>query len=145
MREIITFCYPPGLTQRARPVLYAAAVVLALFSVSAGAQSPAPSSGSNESDAPKPEIQPQAVTALDKLGAYLRTLKSFRIDADSITDAILSTGQNVGFLHHTVLEVQRPNKVRALIGGSGAPKGMVYDGHTNDQPETLIGYRPIPN
>lgn len=94
------------------------------------ASAQAPASGSDEPQAAQPEMQAQAVTALNQLGSYLRTLKSFRIDADSITDAVLSTGQNVGFLHHTVLQVQRPDKVRALVTGNRAPKGLVYDGHT---------------
>jgi len=105
-----------------------AVATLALIAGSAGAQ--APSSGSDQPEATQPEMQPQAVTALKKLGEYLRTLKSFRIDADSVTDAVLSTGQNVGFLHHTELDVERPNKVRALVTGNREPKGLVYDGHT---------------
>jgi hypothetical protein len=92
----------------------------------------APASGSDE---PTPgqaqaELQPQAVDALNKLGNYLRTLKSFRIQADSVTDAVLTTGQNIGFLHRTEMSVQRPNKVRVVITGSRAPKGLIYDGHT---------------
>lgn len=104
----------------------AAAITLAVPS----AQAQSPSSSSDEPQASQPEMQPQAVSALNKLGEYLRTLKNFRIDADSVTDAVLSTGQNVGILHHTELQVQRPNKVRALISGNRAPKGLVYDGHT---------------
>jgi hypothetical protein len=87
----------------------------------------APASGSDE---PTPgqaqaELQPQAVDALNKLGNYLRTLKSFRIQADSVTDAVLTTGQNIGFLHRTEMSVQRPNKVRVVITGSRAPKGLI--------------------
>lgn len=90
----------------------------------------APSSGSDEPVQAQPEMQPQAVDALNRLGQYLRSLHSFRIDADSVTDAILTTGQNVGFLHRTEMSVQRPDKVRVVVTGSRAPKGLVYDGHT---------------
>ena len=75
-------------------------------------------------------MQPQAVDALNKLGNYLRSLKGFRIEADSATDAVLTTGQNVGFLHRTEMSVQRPSKVRVVVTGSRAPKGLIYDGHT---------------
>ncbi len=47
-----------------------------------------------------------------------------------MTDAVLTTGQNVGFLHCTEMSVRRPNKVRVVITGSRAPKGLIYDGHT---------------
>jgi hypothetical protein len=105
-----------------------AALALTLGVTSASAQGT-----SSESDEPaqyQPEIQTQAVDALDKLGKYLHTLRSFRVDADSVTDAVLSTGQNVGFLHHTELQVQRPDKVRAVVTGGPAEKGLVYDGHS---------------
>ncbi|SIO21128.1 DUF2092 domain-containing protein [Paraburkholderia phenazinium] len=90
----------------------------------------APASGSDEPAQAQAEMQPQAVDALNKLGNYLRSLKSFRIQADSVTDAVLTTGQNVGFLHRTEMSVQRPNKVRVVVTGSRAPKGLIYDGRT---------------
>jgi hypothetical protein len=115
-------------------LLASAALLLMLGTTVAVAQ--APSSGSDEpiqgqpGQPGQPEMQAQAVQALNKLGAYLRTLQSFRIDADSVTDAVLTTGQNIGFLHHTELLVQRPDKVKAVITGSRAPKGLVFDGHS---------------
>jgi hypothetical protein len=114
---------------RLKPTLLASvALVLMLGATVAIAQ--APSSGSDEPVQGQPEMQAPAAQALNKLGAYLRTLQSFRIDADSVTDAVLTTGQNVGFLHHTELLVQEPDKVKAVITGSRAPKGLVYDGHS---------------
>jgi hypothetical protein len=105
---------------------------LAVMAAASVAQAQAPASGSDEQAQAQAqaEMQPQAVDALNKLGNYLRTLKSFRIQADSVTDAVLTTGQNVGFLHRTEMSVQRPNKVRVVITGSRAPKGLIYDGHT---------------
>lgn len=90
----------------------------------------APASGSDAPAQAQPEMQRQAVDALNRLGNYLRSLKRFRIEADSVTDAVLTTGQNVGFLHRTEMSVQSPDKVRLVITGSRAPKGLVYDGHT---------------
>jgi hypothetical protein len=111
-----------------RTLLAGAALLLMLGADIALAQ--ATSSSSDKPSQAQAEMQPQAVEALNKLGVYLRTLHSFRIDADSVTDAVLTTGQNVGFLHHTELQVERPDKVRAVITGSRAPKGLVYDGHS---------------
>lgn len=103
---------------------------LAALCGSQAAFAQAAASGSDEPVQAQPEMQQQAVDALNKLGSYLRSLKSFRIVADSVTDAVLTTGQNVGFLHRTEMSVQRPNKVRVVVTGSRAPKGFIYDGHT---------------
>lgn len=88
----------------------------------------APQSSSDDTPQGRPEIQAGAIDALNTMGAYLRTLNRFRVDADSVTDAVLTTGQNVGFLHRTEMSVQRPNKMRIVVSGSRSPKGLVYDG-----------------
>nr|WKF57627.1 hypothetical protein HUO10_002120 [Paraburkholderia busanensis] len=88
------------------------------------------SDGGNAPPTTQPEVQAEAVKALDAMGAYLRTLNRFRVDADSVTDAVLTTGQNVGFLHRTEMSVQRPDKIRIVVTGSRSPKGLVYDGRS---------------
>jgi hypothetical protein len=107
--------------------LAAMAGTSAVLAQAAGSGSDEPAHAQDQGQA---EMQPQAVDALNKLGSYLRSLKSFRIQADSVTDAVLTTGQNVGFLHRTEMSVQRPNKLKVLITGSRAPKGLVYDGQS---------------
>lgn len=114
---------------RLREIVAAGAVLAALIGAPA-AFAQAPGSGSDEGGLSQPEMQQQAVDALNKVGSYLRSLKTFRIVADSVTDAVLTTGQNVGFLHRTEMSVQRPNKLSVVITGSRAPKGLIYDGHT---------------
>ncbi|MBN4743863.1 DUF2092 domain-containing protein, partial [Pandoraea nosoerga] len=87
----------------------------------------------SDSDLPvqgMPEMQQGAVDALSAMSRYLRSLKRFRVEADTVTDAVLSTGQNVGFLHRTELSVQRPDKVRAVVTGQTRNRGLVYDGRT---------------
>ncbi|MEW6339119.1 MAG: DUF2092 domain-containing protein [Pseudomonadota bacterium] len=122
--------------------LAAMAGTSAVMAQAAGSGSDEPVQAQEQGQA---EMQPQAVDALNKLGNYLRSLKSFRIQADSVTDAVLTTGQNVGFLHRTEMSVQRPNKLRVVITGSHAPKGLVYDGQSfvlfND---TLHYYSRVP-
>jgi hypothetical protein len=74
-------------------------------------------------------IDARATDALDAMGAYLRTLRAFQVDADSATDVVLDSGQNAALLRHTVLKVKRPNRLRADITGNGNVRGIVYDGH----------------
>ncbi|WP_322005249.1 DUF2092 domain-containing protein [Paraburkholderia tropica] len=76
-----------------------------------------------------PAIDEQATDALDAMGAYLRTLRTFQVDADTVTDVVLDNGQNAALLRHTVLKVKRPDRMRADITGNGNVRGMVYDGH----------------
>jgi hypothetical protein len=113
-----------------RQIVVAGAALVALYGAPP-VLAQAPTSGSDEpSQDAQSEMQPQAVDALNRLGGYLRSLKRFRIVADSVTDAVLTTGQNVGFLHRTEMSVQRPDKLAVIITGSRAPKGLIYDGRT---------------
>jgi hypothetical protein len=75
----------------------------------------------------KPDLQPAAVDALGRMGTFLRSLPQFEVSADSVTDAVLDSGQNVGFLHHTDLEVRRPDRLRADISGNARDRGIVYN------------------
>ncbi|MDR5879399.1 DUF2092 domain-containing protein [Caballeronia sp. LZ032] len=70
----------------------------------------------------------QAVGALSQMGDYLRSLSQFEVRADSSTDLVLDNGQNASYLHHTVIKVRRPNRLRADISGSRRDRGIVYDG-----------------
>ncbi|ALM82982.1 hypothetical protein ASB57_08470 [Bordetella sp. N] len=64
------------------------------------------------------------------MGRYLRTLQTFIVTGDSATEAVLDNGQNATFLHRTVVQVRRPDRVRAEIVGSAKPRGLVYNGKT---------------
>ncbi|WP_321952985.1 DUF2092 domain-containing protein [Paraburkholderia bannensis] len=87
-------------------------------------------SGNNGNGGASSAIDAHATDALDAMGAYLRTLHAFEVDADTATDVVLDNGQNAALLHHTVLKVKRPNRLRADItgNGNGNVRGMVYDG-----------------
>src|SRR5688572_24297250 len=46
---------------------------------------------------PEPAIDPAAMTALNKMGAYLRTLKVFRVLATLTTEDVLDDGRKIQF------------------------------------------------
>jgi len=75
-------------------------------------------------------VDPKAVEALLAMGRYLRSLQTFAVTGDSATEAVLDNGQNVTFLHRTVVQLRRPDRVRAEITGSAKPRGLVYNGKT---------------
>lgn len=119
----------------------AVAAILCLVAgapVEAGAQmgpaSTADASAASASGRAQPEgaavRMPQALDALTRMGKFLRTLTVFEVSADGSTDVVLDNGQNAGFLHHTDLKVQEPDRLRAEITGSRHDRGLVYDGRS---------------
>ncbi len=75
-------------------------------------------------------VDPEAIAALRAMGRYLRSLQSFIVTGDSATQAVLDNGQNATFLHRTVVQLRRPNGVRAEITGNAKSHGLVYNGTT---------------
>ena len=43
-----------------------------------------------------PKVEPESIQALEKMGAYLRTLTSFELKSDTTEDAVLDNGQPAG-------------------------------------------------
>ncbi|MEX3983008.1 DUF2092 domain-containing protein [Paraburkholderia sp. EG287A] len=108
--------------------------------------------GTAAANAPQPAVDPQALDALNAMGAYLHTIRRLEVNADTSTDVVLDNGQNAALLRHTVLKVKRPDRLRAEITGNGNVRGLVYDGREfmtfnekkgfytrNDAPPTLDG------
>ncbi len=60
-------------------------------------------------------IDPGAMEALDKMGVYLRTLKSFQVWADVTTDNVLDDGQTIQFSSKVNLLAARPNRMRVEV------------------------------
>ena len=60
-------------------------------------KSPVLAKSGSQADAKAPAIDPDAMAALNKMGAYLRTIKSFQVRADVATDNVLDDGQAIQF------------------------------------------------
>ncbi len=75
-----------------------------------------------------PDIEPEAVTALNKMGTYLRTLTAFQVKADITRDEVTNDGQLVQFSHSTDLLAKRPNKLRAQMTSDRTDRVFLYDG-----------------
>lgn len=86
--------------------------------------------------APKPEseadvaVQLEAVAALDKMGAYLRTLKEFRLVADTTDDEELEDGQTVEIAGRATYEVRRPDRLKLEVVTDARERELYYDGKT---------------
>jgi hypothetical protein len=65
------------------------------------------------------------LAGMDSVGVAAQTVASPADSASSPAAAVIDNGQTVSFLHHTLLKVQRPNRLCADITGSRGPKGLV--------------------
>lgn len=113
-------------------------VVLAL--TAAGEAKPSevsPSTSSEKATAAKPPkqekppaVDPKALDALKRMGAFLRDQEHFTVRTKSETDYILETGQKATLAAKGVLRVQRPDKLRAQITSNRKQREFISDGKT---------------
>jgi hypothetical protein len=108
---------------RSSPMIMASAVlcVIAVFPVltKAGEQA-----ASNESSA----IDRNAMEALNKMGAYLRTLNAFKVKADITTDNVLESGQAIQFSSTVDVVSARPNRLRVEVVDDEGHRFYFFDG-----------------
>lgn len=74
------------------------------------------------------QLEPRALSALQHMGGYLRSLQRFAIQADSLTDQVLESGQTLEFRHHTELLAQQPDRLQVSVDSQGARRSLYYDG-----------------
>jgi hypothetical protein len=77
-----------------------------------------------------PAIEPDAMAALNKMGAYLRTLKSFEVDSTITSEDVLTNGMKVQTSKKTKILAQLPDKLRVQIDGDDGAKFYLFDGKT---------------
>src|SRR5258708_6505455 len=113
-----------GRMRKALKVLCAAALLTLSFGVSAA--KPAAKASTDKPDAAK--VEPQALDALKKMGAYLRTLGAFEIKADTLTDTVLDNGQTVQFAGTANYSVRKPNGFVITVADDRKVRQYNYDG-----------------
>jgi len=85
-------------------------------------------------------IDPDAMAALDKMGAYLRTLKAFQVRADVATDRVLDDGQTIQFSSKVDLVIARPNRMRAEVTDDDGHRFFFFDGKDFTIYGQVVGY-----
>lgn len=73
-------------------------------------------------------VDPAAVQALKDMGAYLQGLKRFRVSTDLTGERVLADGQKLQHTASAVLDVARPDKLRARMASARSARELVYDG-----------------
>jgi hypothetical protein len=86
------------------------------------------------------DIDPDAIGALRKMGAYLQTLKAFRVTCQTSRDDVLETGQTIEYGGTVDLLVQRPDKLRTEISSDRKSRMWFYDGKSFTLYSPRLGY-----
>lgn len=112
----------------------ASILVIALTAAGAAAQIPSgpptatPAPGASTPAAPVRD--PEAIAALERMGAYLRTLTTFAVGGDISTEEVLETGQTLQYEGSIDLIAQRPGHLRANLDSARKRRQYFYDGRT---------------
>lgn len=109
-----------------------AIAILAMMSCMAIAQ--------DGTSAAAPAVDPDAVAALNKMGAALRATQNVNLHADVTTEEVLTTGQKLQFGGTVDIKAVRPTKLRLDIASERQSRTFYYDGKTATLFAPRIGY-----
>ena len=77
---------------------------------------------------PSADIDPEAISALEAMGNYLRTLKAFQVKAQITTEEVLVDGQKVQLASEANLVAEKPDKLRLEVTSAKQHRLFFYDG-----------------
>jgi hypothetical protein len=73
-------------------------------------------------------VDPAAMQALDRMGAYLRGLPIFNLEANDATDEVLESGEKIQLLKTVALQVRKPDHLHAEVATDRKAREIFYDG-----------------
>lgn len=107
--------------------LLLAAVPGAHAATRAAKAAPPPSTSAN---AVQPERDPEALAALDRMGAALRALKQFSLVSQASTEVVLEDGQKIELDGTVTYKVRTPNQLFLELSSDRQLRQLYYDGNT---------------
>jgi hypothetical protein len=119
---LATACAGPALAQTAAPAATAA---------------PAPAASASADAA---VINAKAVERLNAMGAYLRSLKAFTVNADVTVEEVLDSGQKVENALTVEITARMPDKLRVATTSAQRSRKIYYDGKTVTIFGEKVGY-----
>jgi hypothetical protein len=75
-------------------------------------------------------VDPASIQALKDMGAFLRTLKRFHVATEVTGERVLADGQKLQHTATAKLDVERPNRIRAVMRTATTGHDIIYDGKT---------------
>jgi hypothetical protein len=73
-------------------------------------------------------VEPEARAALDRMGAYLRTLNAFEISAQTTLDLVTNDGQRIQLDGSSAYKVRRPDGFVISVETDSKKRTFIYDG-----------------
>ena len=92
------------------------------------AQAAAPKPTTTATTAPAAERDPEALAALERMGAALRALNQFSLTSDASTEVVLEDGQKIELDGTVSYRVKRPNQVFVELDSDRQQRQLIYDG-----------------
>lgn len=113
-------------TLRGNPALAIALIVLA----AAAGLWPVPSASQTADAAPTADaaVDPAALAALDSMGVYLRTLKSFQVEVAIESEDVLDNGIKAQYAGVINIVARKPDRLRAEVSTDLQERQYFYDG-----------------
>ena len=75
-------------------------------------------------------VDPATIQALKDMGAHLQSLKRFRVTTELTGERVLADGQKLQHSATAGMDVERPNKIRAVMHSARSERELFYDGKT---------------
>ena len=88
----------------------------------------------------EPAVEPESIEILRKMGAHLRTLKSFTLTADTAQDLMLENGMKLQISGQTSYSVRMPDRLKLEIDTDRQHRMFDYDGRTVTQFTPELNY-----
>ena len=82
----------------------------------------------------------KAIDALTSMGKYLRSMKAFSLHADTATDEVLTTGQEIQFAGSLDYTVEFPSRLRAEVRSDRRTRDYYFDGKSLTQYAPRMNY-----
>ena len=79
---------------------------------------------------PGQEVSAEAKAVLERMTTYMKGLQAYTIQAHGTRDEVIDHGFKLQHNETASLQVQRPNKMRAVVSGDLRNREFVYDGAT---------------
>ena len=79
---------------------------------------------------PPNPVDPASIQALKDMGTHLQTLKRFQVTTELTGERVLADGQKLQHAATATLDVERPNRVRAVMVSPRSERRIIYDGKT---------------
>ena len=90
--------------------------------------------------ADNPDIDAKAMSGLQKMGTYLKSLKAYRVQAVTTDEDVLEDGQKIQYSESVDILASTPNQLRAKVLSDRRERILFYDGKTATLYAPRMGY-----